>query len=286
MRLASRLAGAAALVVVSISNAAAQNAGKTLALDFKQTVAVQGTPDTGVIVGHVLGTAAKMRLDITMKGSHAQVTPLADSSITMLVSDSGKTIVYLDRQKNQYLRVRPAEMIAQAQQMGGMKMDFSKTEAKVDNLGAGPTILGHPTSHYRVSTGMTMTISAMGQQQTVQISSTSETYYATDLKADLNPFASLSGGDMANMFGTTNKEFADKMKAAQAQLPKGVPLRASNSNTLVAQGQTRITNSQAEVTAVKWVDNDPKTFEIPATYTAVQMPGMGGAGSGGGIPPE
>jgi hypothetical protein len=286
MRLASRLTGAAALVVVSVSNAAAQNAGKTLALDFKQTVAVQGAPDTGVIVGHVLGTAAKMRLDITMKGSHAQVSPLADSSITMLVSDSGKTIVYLDRQKNQYLRVRPAEMIAQAQQMGGMKMDFSKTEAKVDNLGAGPTILGHPTSHYRVATGMTMTISAMGQQQTVQISSTSETYYATDLKADLNPFASLSGGDMANMFGTTNKEFADKMKAAQAQLPKGVPLRASNSNTLIAQGQTRVTNSQAEVTAVKWVDSDPKSFEIPAAYTAVQMPGMGAPASGGAIPPK
>jgi hypothetical protein len=286
MRLASRLAGAIGLVLVPISSAVAQNAGKTLALDFRQTVAVQGAPDTGLIVGHVLGTAAKMRLDISMKGSHAQVSPLADSNITMLVSDSGKTIVYLDRPKSQYVRVRPAEMIAQAQQMGGMKMDFSKTEAKVDNLGAGPTILGHPTSHYRVSTGMTMTISAMGQQQTVQISSTSETYYATDLKADLNPFASLSGGDMANMFGTTNKDFADKMKAAQAQLPKGVPLRASNSNTLIAQGQTRVTNSQAEVTAVKWVDSDPKTFEIPATYTAVQMPGMSGAGTGGAIPPE
>jgi hypothetical protein len=286
MRLASLLTGAIALVVVSISSAAAQNAGKTLALDFRQTVAVQGAPDTGVIAGHVLGTAAKMRLDITMKGSHAQVTPLADSSITMIVSDSGKTIVYLDRRKNQYLRVRPAEMIAQAQQIGGMKMDFSKTEAKVDNLGAGPTILGHPTSHYRVTTGMTMTISAMGQQQTVQISSTSETYYATDMKADLNPFASLSGGDMANMFGATNKDFADKMQAAQAKLPKGVPLRASNSNTLIAQGQTRVTNSQAEVTAVKWVDSDPKTFEIPATYTAAQMPGMGGAGSGGAIPPN
>src|SRR3982751_6808944 len=145
MRSASHLAGAVALVLVFMSSASAPNAGKTLALDFRQTIAVQGAQDTGVIVGHVLGSAAKMRLDISMKGSRAQVSPLADSNITMIVSDSGKTIVYLDRQKNQYLRVQPAEMIAQAQQMGGMKMDFSKTEAKVDNLGAGPTILGHPT---------------------------------------------------------------------------------------------------------------------------------------------
>jgi hypothetical protein len=285
MRLASRLAGAAALALLPISFSSAQSAGKTLAIDFRQTVVVQGTPDTGVITGHAVGTASKMRLDVSMKGSNAQVSPLADSTITMIVTDSGKTISYLDSKKSQYLRVRPAEMIAQAQQMGGMKMDFSGTQAKVDSLGAGPTILGHPTAHYRVTTGMTMAISAMGQQQTVQISSISETYYATDIKGDLNPFASLSGGDMANMFGTTSKDFADKMKAAQAKLPKGVPLRASNSNTLIAQGQTRVTNSQAEVTALKWVASDPKAFEIPATYTAVAMPGSAGT-SGGAVPPK
>src|SRR6185503_20757745 len=115
-------------------------------------------------------------------------------SVSMIVSDSGKTITYLDAKNNQYMRVRPSEIVSQAQKMSGMTMDFSGTEAKVDNLGAGPTILGHPTSHYRVATGMTMKISAMGQEQTVKISSTTDTFYATDLKADLNPFASLNGG--------------------------------------------------------------------------------------------
>jgi hypothetical protein len=285
MTFASRVTSAAALLAIPLYHAGAQSVGKTLAIDFRQTVVVQGSPDTGVIVGHAVGSAGKMRLDVTMKGANSHVSPLADSVVSMIVTDSGKTITYLDPKKNQYLRVRPAEMIAQAQQMGGMKMEFSGTEAKVDNLGAGPAILGHPTSHYRVATGMTMTISAMGQQQTVKISTTSEMYFATDIKGDLNPFASLSGGDMANMFGTTNKDFADKMKAAQAKLPKGVPLRASNSNTLVAQNQTRVTNSQAEVTLLKWVDPDPKAFEVPAAYSAVQMPGTGGEGSGA-IPPK
>ena len=146
-------------------------------------------------------------------------------------------------------------------------------------------ILGHPTSHYRITTGMTMTISAMGQQQIAKISSTNDSYYATDIRGTLNPFASMTGGDMANMFGTTNKDFADKMKAASAKLPTGVPLRATSSNTLTAQGQTRVTNSQAEVTSIKWVDVDPKAFEIPSTYTAVQLPTIGGAGSGA-IPPQ
>jgi hypothetical protein len=176
-------------------------------------------------------------------------------------------------------------MIAQAQQMGGMKMDFSGTEAKVDNLGVGPTILGHPTSHFRVATGMTMKISAMGQEQTVKISSTTDTYYATDIKGELNPFASVNGGDMANMFGTTNKEFAEKMKAAQARLPKGTPLRAVSSSSMTAQGQTRVTNSQAEVTSIQWVAYDPKTYEIPATYTAAPLPTMG-SGKSEAIPPK
>jgi hypothetical protein len=286
MRFATRLAGALALALAPISYAGAQTAEKSLALDFRTTVIVQGSPDTGVITGHAVGTANKMRVDVKMAGSSGSVGMLStQGTVSMIVADSGKTITYLDSKNNQYLTVKPTEMIAQAQQMGGMKMDFSGTEAKVDNLGAGPVILGHPTAHYRVATGMTMKISAMGQEQTVKIGSTTDSYYATDLNADLNPFASLSGGDMANMFGTTNKEFATKMKAAQAKLPKGTPLRAISSSTLSAQGQTKVTNSQAEVTAIQWVASDPKAFEVPATYTALKVPALTGSKEGS-IPPK
>ena len=125
MRFASRAAVAAVVVFAPLMNAGAQTAGRTLAIDFRMTNSVQGTPDTGVIVGHAIGTADKMRLDLTMKGASAKVTPISDSTVSMIVTDSGKTITYLDVKKSQFLRVRPAEMVAQAQQMGGMKMDFS-----------------------------------------------------------------------------------------------------------------------------------------------------------------
>jgi hypothetical protein len=288
MRFHLRLVSASALVLAPISYAQAQDAGKNLALDFRNTIVVSGITDTSVLTGHAVGTADKMRVDVKMKmqGAGAAVGMLASQGeVSMIVTDSGKTITYLDSRNSQYIRVRPTEMIAQAQQMGGMKMDFSGTEAKVENLGAGPTILGHPTSHYRVATGMTMKISAMGQEQTVKVGSTTDTYYATDIKADLNPFASLSGGDMANMFGTTNKEFADKMKAAQAKLPKGVPLRAVSSSTLTAHGQTKVTNTQAEVTSIQWVPYDAKTYEVPSTYTSAPLPTMGGSASGS-VPPK
>jgi hypothetical protein len=285
MRFVSRVAVAAVVVFAPLMYADAQTAGKTLAIDFRISNSVQGTPDTGVIVGHAIGTPDKMRLDLSMKGASARVTPISDSTVSMIVTDSGKTITYLDVKKSQFLRVRPAEMVAQAQQMGGMKMDFSETSAKVDSLGAGPAILGHPTSHYRVTTGMTMTISAMGQQQTVKIASSNDAYYATDIKGFLNPFTTLTGGDMSAIFGTTNKDFGDKMKAVQQKLPKGTPLRALSTATIVAQGQTRVTNSAAEVTGIQWVDSNPKTFEVPSNYTATQLPGMGGSSSGA-IPPR
>jgi hypothetical protein len=294
MRFATRFASAA-FVLAPLSYISAQAtpaaapkaslattaAGKNLAMDFRTIVTTKGMPDTGVIQGHAVGSADMLRMDITMKGPGAQVSPLGGpgGEVSMILSDSGKTVTYLDSKVSHYLRVRPADMLAEAQKTG-VKMGFSGTEAKVDNLGAGPAILGHPTSHYRIGTGMTMTISAMGQEQVVKISSTADYYYANDISGVVNPFASLSGGDMAAMFGSSNKEFADKMRAMQAKLPNSTPLRATSTSTMVSQGQTRVTSTQGEVTSVQWVDANPKLFEVPSTYTPVTLPGMTPAQSG------
>jgi hypothetical protein len=298
MRIAYRLASAAFLLAplsfVSAQNppvtppkAASTAAGKNLAMDFRTVVTTQGMPDTGVIQGHAVGSADKLRMDITMKGPGAQISPLGGpgGEVSMILSDSGKTVTYLDSKVSHYLRVRPADMLAQAQKTG-VTMGFSETEAKVDNLGAGPSILGHPTSHYRVGTGMTMTINAMGQEQVVKISATADYYYANDIPGVVNPFATLNGGDMAAMFGSSNKEFADKMKAMQAKLPNNTPLRASSTSSMTSQGMTRTTSTMGEVTSVQWVDANPKLFEVPSTYTPVALPGMAGAQGGAATPPK
>ena len=86
MRFGSRVAAAAVVLFVPLMAANAQNAGKTLAMDFRMTSAVQGAPDTGVIVGHAVGTADKMRLELSMKGAGAKnVTPITDSVVRMIV---------------------------------------------------------------------------------------------------------------------------------------------------------------------------------------------------------
>jgi len=285
MNFHSRLVAGALFALAPLSQINAQNAGKTMAMDFRATVSVQGQPDTSVIVGHAVGNGEKMRLDV--KGAPSPGSNLtSDSVVTMVVTDSGKTITFLNTKQSQYFQVRPAEMVTQAQQMGAMKMEFSGTQAKVDSLGAGPSILGHPTTHYRVTTGMTMTVNAMGQQQVVKFSSVADNYYATDLTGSLNPFSSVTSGDMASMFASNNAEFAKQLKEMRAKLPKGTQLRALNSATIVAQGMTRVTTSLAEVTGLQWVNADPKAYDIPANYKQVQLPGLAGPAPGGAIPPK
>jgi hypothetical protein len=276
MRFAFAIAGAAAFVLGPASTTEAQVAGKNLALDFRSSTVVEGSPDSGFITGHIVGSGSKARIDISMAGGRAP-TPLAtEGSVSMIVSDGGKTITYLDTNNSQYMRFRPGEMVARAQEMGGVKMEFSGTEARVDSLGAGPRILGHPTLRYRVITGMTMTISGMGEQHSVKIASTTHHYFPTDIEIAFNPFASMAGTDMVNMLGGNSKEFRDKLKRAEARLPKAPPLRTSTTATVTTKGVRQVTRSSTEVTAVQWVNADPKVFEIPAGFTAVELPEMGG----------
>jgi len=279
MNIISRTAIRVVLAVTPLGIAGAQGAEKALAMDFRTTISIQGIPDTAVMTGHAVGSVDRMRLEV--KGSSSHVIPMAgDSGVSMIVTDSGKTITYLDPREKQYMRVRPAEMIAKAQEKGDLKMEVSETEAKVDSLGAGPMILGHPTTHYRVATGMTMKVDAMGQQEIVKLSSTTDSYYANDIKGVLNPFATLSGSDMANMFGSGSPEFAKKLKAAQAKLPNRTPLRASSSATIVAHGEARVTTTKAEVTSIQWVDADPKSFDVPSGYTAAPLSSTADASAG------
>jgi hypothetical protein len=279
MQSAFHLATAAMLAFAPLSVAVAQNAGKELALDFRTSTSMEGAPEQAVLTGHIVGSGSKVRIDMSTSGGSSPSPLATDGPVSMIVSDSGKTITYLDAKNSQYMRFQPGAMLADAQAMGGVKMVFSDTDAKVESLGAGPRILGHPTSRYRVTTKLTMSITGMGQTQSVKIASTTDYHYPTDIKSTMNPFASIAGTDMVGVFGTSNKEFAAKLRAAESKLPKAPPLRTSTTATITTDGVSRVTKSNTEVTSIQWVNADPKVFEIPAGYSAVKLPTMGGVGS-------
>ncbi len=276
-KFALRLAAAAVLALASALLAGAQASGKDMALDFRTSTSVEGSADSGTSTGHIVSSPTRFRIDMATAGGRAPTPLPTDGPVSMIVSDSGKTITFLDTKQSQYMIFRPAEMLAQAEEMAGVKMDFTVSDVTVTSLGAGPAILGHPTVRYRVVTGMTMTMSGMGMQQSVKIASTTDYHYPTDLKSAFNPFASINGTGMLGMFGGGSKEFAAKLQAAEAKLPKAPPLRTSATATMTTQGVNRVTKTNTEVTSVRWVNADPKVFEVPAGYTAVQMSSMGAA---------
>jgi len=275
--LALRLAGAAVLALCSVSLTGAQTAGKDLAMNFRSSTVFKGGPDSGVVTGYAVASPTKVRIDMSTTGGRAPTPFATDGPVSMIVSDSGRTITYLDSKKSEYLTFRPSEMFEELQQMGEIKMDVSGAEATVTSLGAGPAILGHPTARYRMDTGMTMTITGMGQQYLIKVSSTTEYHYPTDLKTAFNPLMSLTGAEMLDVFGGSGKDFAAKHKAAEAKLPKAPPFRIVSSTTVGAQGTTTVTSSNTEVTSVQWVSADPRIFEVPTGYKEIELPKLGGA---------
>src|SRR5436853_7140684 len=79
MSFSSRLVAGALFALAPLSYTNAQNTGKILAMDFRTTVSVQGTPDSAVMSGYAVGTADKMRLDV--RSSTSQLSPLGGDSV-------------------------------------------------------------------------------------------------------------------------------------------------------------------------------------------------------------
>lgn len=267
---------AAVMALAPVSVAAAQAKGKDMAMDFRTVTSVVGSPDSTVVTGHVVSSGLKMRMDMAATGRSP--TPFAtDGPVSVVVSDSGTTVAYLDTKQKQYMILRPAEMRARVNEMG-MKTAFSEPVVRVDTLGPGPIFLGAPSSHFRLTVDLMMTISGRGRQDSVRVVSVTEYYFPTNNKSAISPerasyrFAGMTGTDMLGMLGSDNK-IADKMKAAESKLPQEPPLRVSNTVTLTGRGMAKVTKTDTEYSGARWVTVDPKVFEIPADYTQVQAPG-------------
>jgi hypothetical protein len=143
-------------------------------------------------------------------------------------------------------------------------------------------ILGHKTQHYRITTGMKMTMSMMGDSQTMEMSSVSDEYLAPDLKDMTDPFRDVASSSMGAM-GGANKEYVARLKAAQGKLPKSMELRAEMRVTVNTAGQPQNLTTIREITGIQSTTASDSQFVVPVAFTKVDLP----LGPGGGrIPPE
>jgi hypothetical protein len=262
---------------------------RDMAFDFKTTDSGSLAMQTmnGQSTGRAVVSKGRARLDV--KGtarSLAMPGAAAGDDVTILVLDSGKSLVYINPKTKQYMQVNPMEVMDRMQKMMegmGATMQFEFTgDPKVEDVGAGPVIVGHKTQHFRITTGMTMTMSIMGETQTMTMSSVTDEYLAPDLRNMTDPFRNMSSNTMGAM-GGANKAYVDRLKAVQAKLPNGMELRAETQVTINAAGQAQNMKNVREITGIENTTASDDQFAVPTGFTKVDFP----LGPGGGrIPPE
>ena len=257
--------------------------GHDLSVDFRMTETGMsgGKPITGSGTGHAVISAGRARYDMA-GNSRMMAIPgtAAGDSVTLILLDSGTTFIYLQPKKKTYIRFRPVEMMEGMQKMmegmgGSMKFEVTGSEPKVEKIGGGPDILGHHTTHYRISGTMNVRMAAMDQTHAMEMKSEVDEYVAEDMANLMDPFRNLGSNMMGGILGASAKEYMDKMKAARAKVP-GLPLRAATHAFVSGEGQGSDMKSVQEITALHMITAEPSLFEPPADYKPMTIPEMTG----------
>jgi hypothetical protein len=197
-----------------------------------------------------------------------------------LVRDGGKKMLLVDPNNKQYMEWDLASMLAGLSTMmnavGGLvKMEMSDIKIDAQNLGAGETIQGYQTQHFRMVENYTMNAKVFGRSSKSRSETTTDYYFAPALKNLANPFVQ-NGRAMAASFDMfNNPDYKSQMAAAQAKMQYGVPVKTViKSVSTDEKGKQTTSIVTSEMVNFKNIDVPKSTFEIPAGYTMVEMPKM------------
>jgi hypothetical protein len=220
----------------------------------------KGPIDTATTVMHTTSASGNGRIDVE-KGSFPN------------------EMLFLNPDEKQYFSIKPIAMMEGMQKMlesmgGSMTIDTSVSRVKLDSVGRGPDIDGHPTLTYRLTMVMRMTMSMMGQSHVADSQSTEEIQAATDLGdfadvASMNRFAELT---QAMRF---NKGYFENLSITRRRI-RGFPLRMVTHSTTSADGMTRTVIQTIDTRNVKRLAVPDSLFVVPADYKPATMPAMPG----------
>jgi Domain of unknown function (DUF4412) len=255
-------------------------------ISFDQTMinvtSSPGRTDSATSVMHATVVGGDGRFDVEKGSLFANIGPFSPGPhAVMIMRDGGKEMIFLNRDQKQYVSMKPFEMMEGMQKMlegmgGSMSVDTSGTSIKLDSLGPGPTIDGHPTLSYRLTSVVRMTMSMMGERHIIDNQSTQEIHAATDL----GDFADITGvnrfAELSQSMGFS-KGYFDNLAKTRRKV-RGVPLRMVIHNTTSANGTTRTTVQTIEARNIKRVSVPDSLFAVPAGYKPVAMPAIPGTG--------
>ena len=248
-------------------------------LTFDETVrsnrSLNSSGETKPAVMHITASRGNLRIDIDGKLPGAQNLPSRDSSV-MLLTDSGTKLTLLNVQEKHYLTLNPMEMMQGVTKMlsgmgGSIAVDSDATKLRLDSLGPGPTIDGHPTLRYRLMTMMRISVSMMGNTNTMEGEFVEDIQAATDL-ANLPELQ-----DRLNLFSSMSQslgiapEYVQRLADLRKKI-RGFPIRVTKVQTMKTNGRTRSSSEDVELSNIRQVAVPDSVFAIPAGYTPGSFP--------------
>ncbi len=206
--------------------------------------------------------------------------PMLEAGSYFLTQDGGATVILVDPEEKTYMKWDMAAMAGAAS--GAMKMmNLKYSEPKVELLSDEPggLVAGLPTRHYKVRTSYTTEMKFMGMKHSSSVVSEEDIWATSEL------VEAALGMWLRKEPPKSGDEQFDAFLAKQMNVIKGFPLkRITVTTTTSNKGKPQVTKMTMEVMELRAMPVPASTFQIPAGYQEVTMPGGGGEDEGGANP--
>lgn len=275
----ARIATVAALPIVFIAARPVAD-GMTYEWVMKSTGKATGNKETVTMRGRgtYAGDDAKIEI-LEAASSTGGSQAFGGKGTYFIVKGGGKEMFLVNPAEKSYMTWDMKTMFAGVGKamnaVGGlMKMEMSDIKIEAEDMGAGPTLHGHPTRHIRMVQNYTMSTRVFGRTSKNRSETTTDYYIAPTLRI-ANPFvansdqmAMISQLDMFN-----NPDYKRQMEAANAKMPKtGIPLRTETKIVSTDdKGKQETSSSVMEMVNFKAANIPASAFAIPADYTRLEM---------------
>jgi len=211
-------------------------------------------------------TANRYRMEVV------QVSGLADANgaegMYNILNDADTTMTMVMPAQ----RMATVTSLAGLPDIGKMRLTMKEhvTSRNVADLGAGETILGHPTHRYRITTAGTVDITIMGQSCTQRLDGTSDVWIAPDVDLAAPMLAALKH------FNGAGGVLLDDQSESTLKMPfKGAALRTISRKTRVDEsGKTLTVTTTTEYVELEHRQLDASLFAVPSDYHTMDMRAM------------
>lgn len=273
------LTAAAAVVVLPLLTAAtpASTGGTTYEFTIRSQSSQTGNRESVVMKGRGMFAGENARLEILDASGSGGGEMFGSKGSYFLLLDGGKKMILVDPAQKSYMEWDMQGMLAGMSKMMGalgglVRMEMSDVKVEAQSMGSGGVVNGYSTQHVRLVQNYTMNAKVMGRSSTSRVETTTDYYFAPELRALVNPFVQNSGAftAMGDMFN--NAEYKRQMEAVQSKLT-GVPVKSvARSVTTNPDGKQETSIVTTEMTGFQNSDIAAATFAVPSGFQAVEMP--------------